>query len=79
MERTQSAQSSAIDEIWDVNPQGELLGTYITNPDSSFNHDGVTVDTPHLLYQSSERSKESLWNDIKKNEWHYLTLYVSNF
>jgi hypothetical protein len=57
----------------------ELPGTYITNPDSSFHHDNQVGEKPQLLYQSSQRSNETLWNDVKQNPWHYLLLYVSNF
>jgi hypothetical protein len=56
----------------------ELPGTYITNPDSSF-HYNMADDKPQLLYNSSERSKATLWDKIKQDEWHYLSLYVSNF
>ena len=69
------------DDVWDHTPPsltlGELPGTYITNPDFSFRHDKLSEDQPKLLYQSSERSVETLWNDIKGNAWHYLSLYVS--
>jgi hypothetical protein len=75
---------TASDDVWDDSPppssnQGELPGTYIANPDSSFRHENVPEDKPQLLYRSSERSQETLWNNIKMNEWHYLSLYVSNF
>jgi hypothetical protein len=71
-------------DIWDdglstVSQSGDLPGTYITNPDSSFRYENASEDRPQLLYQSSERSNRSLWDDIKKNEWHYLLMYVSNF
>ena len=72
------------DDVWNdslppSSDQGELPGTYIANLDFSFPHGNVPEDQPHLLYRSSERSDESLWDDIKKNAWHYLSLYVSNF
>lgn len=60
--------------VWNDNPLsslnlGELPGTYITNPE----------DKPQILYQSSKRSQVTLWDNIKRNEWHYLSLFVSNF
>ena len=69
------------EDVWDDNPPPgvNLAGTYITNPDSSFRHGDVQEDKPQLLYQSFERAKMTLWDDIKNNEWHYLTMYVSNF
>ena len=73
--------SCANDEAWiDGVKEGKLLGTYIANPDSSFRREDAE-DKPQLLYESSDRLKESMWEDIKNNGWHYLSepLYVSNF
>jgi hypothetical protein len=75
------------EDVWDDNlppssSQGAprfLNGTYIANPDSSFFLDNISVNKPQLLYQSSERLKVTMWNEIKENEFYYLTLYVSNF
>jgi hypothetical protein len=73
------------DDVWDDNPPGppstwgELPGTYVANPDSSFSNPKLAEDKPHILYRSSERSQETMWNNIKVNEWYYLSLYVSNF
>ena len=71
----------ASNDVWDdnVNESG-LHGMYIANPDFSSRREDAD-DKPQLLYRSSERLKESMWDAIKENAWHYLSksLYVSNY